>query len=121
MFACPCYETYPARLLFGIVLTSNHVLVSWSNLCLDSKPEDSKPSMTHFFSFLVLMHGQQKTHGAILVLENKKLSHHLKDVRSFIKIDRCKEDFVSKGRGITPGVSQHLELLISLSEKRRRI
>lgn len=44
----------------------------------------------------------------------KRLSHHLKDVWSFIKINRCKKDFVSESRGIPPGVSQYLELLISL-------
>lgn len=32
-------------------------------------------------------------------------SHHLKDVRSFIKINRCKEYFIRKGRGITPRIS----------------
>lgn len=44
------------------------------------------------------------------------LSHHLKDVGSFIKVYTCEEDFVCKRRGITPRVGQHLELLVSLSE-----
>lgn len=49
--------------------------------------------------------------------KQNKMSHHLKHIWSFIKVDWRKKDFIGKGRRKTPGVSQHLELLISLPEK----
>lgn len=52
--------------------------------------------------------------------KGQKASHHLEDVRSFIKVHRCKEHFISKGRGITPRIGEHLVLLISLSERKRK-
>lgn len=45
-----------------------------------------------------------------------EMSHHLEDIRSFIEINRCKEDLVCESGGVTPGVSQDLKLFIGLSE-----